>query len=191
MSYVKDNLMSNEKILFTAYVHPAVFLPAFVTFVVTLMLFIYGFSKAAVITTPGSAPPQATPENIVGGMLILVSIFLFLYSIFLTFQALIVKSQTEFAVTNRRVIAKTGFIRRHTLEMLLPKIESVSVHQNVLGRLLNFGTVTVTGTGGTKESFRAIIEPIGVRKKINQIIEAYMQYQRKLATKQTSDNEVL
>lgn len=59
--------------------------------------------------------------------------------------------------------------------MLLSKIESVAVHQNILGRILNFGTVTVTGTGGTKESFRAIIEPIAVRKKINQIIEGYMQ----------------
>jgi uncharacterized membrane protein YdbT with pleckstrin-like domain len=59
--------------------------------------------------------------------------------------------------------------------MLLPKIESVSVNQNVLGRLLNFGTVTVTGTGGTKESFRAIVNPMGVRKKINHIIEGYMQ----------------
>jgi uncharacterized membrane protein YdbT with pleckstrin-like domain len=68
--------------------------------------------------------------------------------------------------------------------MLLPKIESVSVNQNILGRLLNFGTVTVTGTGGTMESFRAIIEPLAVRQKINQIIEGYMQDQHKLANQQ-------
>jgi uncharacterized membrane protein YdbT with pleckstrin-like domain len=73
------------------------------------------------------------------------------------------------------VIAKWGLIRRHTLEILLPKVESISVHQNILGRLLNFGTVTVTGTGGTRESFRAIVEPIKVRKKITQIVEHYMQ----------------
>ena len=87
-------------------------------------------------------------------------------------------------MTNRRVIAKHGFIRRHTLEMLLSKVESVTVSQNILGRLLNFGSVTVTGTGGTKESFRAIVEPIAVRKKINNIIEGYMQHQQKLSNPQ-------
>jgi uncharacterized membrane protein YdbT with pleckstrin-like domain len=105
----------------------------------------------------------------------------FFYSIGLGIRALIIMLTTEFCVTHRRVIAKTGFIRRHTLEMLLPKIESVSVNQNVLGRILNFGTVTVTGTGGTQESFKSIIEPIEVRKKINRIIERYMQYQQKLS----------
>jgi uncharacterized membrane protein YdbT with pleckstrin-like domain len=112
----------------------------------------------------------------VGSLLLCFSAFLFLYSIFLGIQALIVMRTTEFAITNRRVIAKTGFIRRHTLEMLLPKIESVDVRQGILGRMLNFGTVTVTGTGGTRESFRAIAEPIVVRKKINQIIEHYTEF---------------
>ena len=117
-------------------------------------------------------------------MLLCFSGFLLLYSILLGVQATIVMFTTEFAVTNRRVIAKTGFIRRHTLEILLSKVESVSVNQNILGRLLNFGTVTVTGTGGTRESFRAIVDPIDVRKKINQIIEGYMQYQQKLSARQ-------
>lgn len=111
-----------------------------------------------------------------------------IFSILLGIQALIVLRTTEFAVTNRRVIAKTGFIRRHTLEMLLSKVESVAIQQNILGRMLNFGTVTITGTGGTKESFRAIVEPIEVRKKINQIIEGYMQayaeYQQRKAVNQ-------
>jgi uncharacterized membrane protein YdbT with pleckstrin-like domain len=82
---------------------------------------------------------------------------------------------TEFAVTNKRVLAKTGWIRRQTLELLLLKVESISVHQGILGRLLNFGVVTVTGTGGTKESFKAITDPVAFRSKINQIIEKYGQ----------------
>jgi uncharacterized membrane protein YdbT with pleckstrin-like domain len=82
---------------------------------------------------------------------------------------------TEFAITNQRIIAKRGFIHRNTLEILLSKVESVSVYQNILGRLLDFGTVTVTGTGGTKESFKAIIAPVNVRKKVNQVIQHYAQ----------------
>ncbi len=184
MSYVKDNLMPNEKVLFTAHVHPAVFLPSIVLLVVTITLFVYGLSNAAIVSKAGSPPPQISAGNLIGVALLCFSGFLFIYSILLGLQAVIIMFATEFAVTNRRVIAKTGFIRRHTREMLLPKIESVSVHQNVLDRLLNFGTVTVTGTGGTKGSFRAIIEPIGVRKKINQIIEGYMQHQQKLSNQQ-------
>jgi len=186
MSYVKDNLMPNEKILFTARVHPAVFLPSMVVFILTIAVFIYGLSKATIVDKISSTPTVITATSIVGSALLFLSALMLLQSILLGLQAAIVMFTTEFAVTNRRVIAKTGFIRRHTLEMLLPKIESVSVNQNVLGRLLNFGTVTVTGTGGTKESFRAIVEPITVRKKFNQIIEGYMQYQQKLSKQQTS-----
>jgi uncharacterized membrane protein YdbT with pleckstrin-like domain len=181
MGYIKDNLMPNEKIFFTARVHPAVFLPSVVLFVMTVAIFIYGLSNAAIVSKAGSPPPEITATAMMGSVVLCFSGFLFLYSILLGLQAVIVMFTTEFAVTNRRVVAKTGFIRRHTLEMLLPKIESVSVNQNVLGRLLNFGTVTVTGTGGTKESFRAIVEPIDVRKKINQIIEGYMQHQQKIS----------
>lgn len=183
MSYIQDNLMPNEKVLFTARVHPAVFLPSIVSFVLTIGLIAYGLSVA--VSNAGSPPQAINATNALAGIFILCfSGFLFLYSVLLGLQELIVMFTTEFGVTNRRVIAKTGFIRRHTLEMLLPKIESVAVRQNILGRLLNFGTVTVTGTGGTKESFRAIVEPIGVRKKINQIIEGYMQYQQKLSNSQ-------
>jgi uncharacterized membrane protein YdbT with pleckstrin-like domain len=176
MSYIQDNLMPNEKVLFIARIHPAVFLPSIVSFILTIVLFIYGFSQAATTSTAGAPTPPINEAKTIAGMFLLCfSGFLFLYSILLGLQALIIMFTTEFGVTNRRVIAKTGFIRRHTLEMLLPKIESVAVHQNILGRLLDFGTVTVTGTGGTKESFRAIVEPIAVRKKINQIIEGSMQ----------------
>ncbi|MBN1968956.1 MAG: PH domain-containing protein [Candidatus Delongbacteria bacterium] len=183
MSYIQDNLMPKEKILFQARVHPAVFLPAIVAFVGSIAMYIYA---SYVMSIQKDA-----------GMLLLAVIFIlgiggfFVYSIFLSLRALIVLLTTEFAVTNRRVIAKRGFIRRHTLEMLLPKIESVSVRQNLLGRLLNFGTVTVTGTGGTKESFNAIVGPIVVRKKINQIIEAYMQAYNRYQQQQTSNSNMV
>ncbi|MFN8462727.1 MAG: PH domain-containing protein [Anaerolineales bacterium] len=108
-------------------------------------------------------------------LLLCLTFAVVLSAIILALEAIIVMFTTEFAITNRRIIAKRGFIRRHTLEMFLHKIESVSVSQNVLQRLLNFGSVTVTGTGGTRESFRAIIDPVSIRRKINQVIEKYAQ----------------
>ena len=177
MSYIQDNLMPNEKILFSAHVHPAVFIQPAVAFAGSIALVIYTFSLAS----------QKDPiSGMLAGFFLLLSAGSFLASIILGLEALFIILTTEFAVTNRRVIAKTGFIRRHTLEMLLPKIESVAVRQTILGRILNFGTVTVTGTGGTKENFRAILEPIAVRKKLNQIIErnmqSYIEYQQHAAT---------
>jgi uncharacterized membrane protein YdbT with pleckstrin-like domain len=180
MSYVEENLMPNEKVLFSGRVHPAIFISSAIMVFVTLGVFVLGLSYSGSGGGSDSSFPQSSGTQLIGSFFLCVSAFFFLYSVLLGLQAFIIMFTTEFAVTNRRVIAKTGFIRRHTLEMLLSKIESVSVKQGILGRLLNFGTVTVTGTGGTRESFRAIGDPIGVRKNINKIIEAYVQFQQKL-----------
>ncbi len=80
---------------------------------------------------------------------------------------------TEFAVTNKRVIAKTGLIQRNSLDLRLPKIESVEINQGILGRLLGFGTITITGSGGTHQGFKGIADPIKTKRKINQIVEYY------------------
>ncbi|MDO9301807.1 MAG: PH domain-containing protein, partial [Anaerolineales bacterium] len=92
-----------------------------------------------------------------------------------TIETAVIMLTTEFAITNKRIIAKRGYIHQNTLEMLLPKVESINVYQNIMGRIFDFGTVTIIGTGGTKESFKAIIAPVTVKKKINQIIEHYTQ----------------
>jgi hypothetical protein len=73
---------------------------------------------------------------------------------------------TELAVTDRRVIYKSGFIRRRTFEMNMGKIESVVVKQSLLGRLLDFGTIRVKGTGQSVENFKSIRRPLAVRESI-------------------------
>lgn len=188
MGYVNDNLMPNEKVLFTAKVHPAIFLPSIISLIMSIAILIYGLRNPAITSQPVTATPEVNSSNvsIVFLMFLCMVGFLLVYSFSLGIRALITISTTEFGITNRRVIAKKGFIRRHTLELLLSKVESVSVNQNVLGRLLNFGTVTITGTGGTKESFHAIVDPIEVRKKIHQIIEGYNRYLQKQSTKPIS-----
>lgn len=78
---------------------------------------------------------------------------------------LIRQATSEFVITNKRVIMKVGLIRRKTLEMNLQKIESVNVEQGIMARILGYGTVTIVGTGGTRESFADIREPLIFRKK--------------------------
>jgi len=77
---------------------------------------------------------------------------------------------TEFAVTNKRVIGKSGVLRRKSLEVMLSKIESVSVDEPFWGRILNFGTVTVKGSGGTVQPFPFISDAMGLRMQINNLI---------------------
>ena len=73
---------------------------------------------------------------------------------------------TEIAVTDRRVIYKRGFIQRHTVEMNVDKVESVDVDQSILGRIFNYGDITVRGTGATLEPFRSIEAPLDFRNHV-------------------------
>ena len=73
---------------------------------------------------------------------------------------------SEFGVTNKRVIIKVGFIRRRTLELLLRHVEAISVDQSVAGRMLNYGALTLTGTGGVKESIDKVSSPLEFLRRI-------------------------
>lgn len=97
-------------------------------------------------------------------------IFFSLKSIFSLFIIpLIARYTDEFAVTNKRVIIKTGLISRKTFEMNHSKIESVNVDQSILGRILGYGTISIVGSGGSKEEFPNIKSPVEFRKKIQEM----------------------
>ncbi|MEK6246024.1 MAG: PH domain-containing protein [Pseudomonadota bacterium] len=82
---------------------------------------------------------------------------------------------TEFAVTDRRIIAKSGLISRSTVELFLDKVEALHVDQSVPGRLLDFGTITIRGTGTTLEPIRNISAPLVLRKQFMQAADLYRQ----------------
>jgi hypothetical protein len=73
---------------------------------------------------------------------------------------------SELVITDRRVLIKVGVIRRHTFEMFISKIESVAVYQGMMGRIFNYGTVEIRGTGGSAESFATIAAPLQFRDAI-------------------------
>ena len=82
---------------------------------------------------------------------------------------------TEFAVTDKRIIAKTGLISRSTVELFLDKVEALHVDQSVPGRLLDYGTITIRGTGTTLEPIRDISAPLDLRKQFMQAADLYRQ----------------
>jgi uncharacterized membrane protein YdbT with pleckstrin-like domain len=70
----------------------------------------------------------------------------------------------ELAVTTKRLIVKHGFVRRQTVEINLNRVESIQVEQGLLGRLFNFGTLIVAGTGTSHAPLTGIAEPMSFRK---------------------------
>jgi uncharacterized membrane protein YdbT with pleckstrin-like domain len=102
------------------------------------------------------------------------------WSVFLTLHALLTlfigawlrRRTSEFAVTNKRVVIKQGIIGRHTLELNLSKVESVGVEQSLWGRMFGSGKIVVQGTGGTREVFAGIANPVGFRHAVQEAIDA-------------------
>jgi uncharacterized membrane protein YdbT with pleckstrin-like domain len=72
---------------------------------------------------------------------------------------------TEVAITNRRVIAKFGFIKRHTVEINLDKVEALKVEQGFWGRILNYGTIYISGAGTSVAPIPDIADPLVFRRK--------------------------
>jgi uncharacterized membrane protein YdbT with pleckstrin-like domain len=149
MGYIEQNLMVGEKVSYRAKLHWVVFLWA----AIFLFIAIIGF---------------ASGSGAVGGL------FIFLAAL-TGFFSFINYSTSEFGVTNKRVLVKVGWIRRHSLETLLTKVEGIGVNQGILGRILGYGTIVVTGTGGTKEPFHKIDAPLEFRKRVQEQIAAVQE----------------
>lgn len=84
----------------------------------------------------------------------------------------IYRATTEMAVTDKKVIAKWGLIARRTMEQRLNKVESIVVHQGVLGRVFNYGTIYVHGTGSSSTPIRFVSDPVAFRREVEAAIEA-------------------
>lgn len=91
---------------------------------------------------------------------------LFTFGIYPTLQSY----TDEFVVTDRRIVIKKGILSIYTLEMNLERVETVNVHQNILGRVLGYGHITIIGTGGTRESFNDIRRPLEFRRSFMDLI---------------------
>ncbi len=71
---------------------------------------------------------------------------------------------TEIAITNKRVIAKFGFISRRTVEINLAKVESIQVDQGLVGRMLDYGTVVISGAGNPVAPIADVARPLEFRR---------------------------
>jgi uncharacterized membrane protein YdbT with pleckstrin-like domain len=156
MSYVHKVLLPGETMLYQTGLHWLVYGRAILLLVAAAAL-----AVATVAVTGGDDLASTGPE----AALAAAALVAFL-GILALLHAAIRRASTELAVTDQRVIFKTGIIARHTLEMNRSKVESVDVDQSILGRILGYGTVTLRGTGGSLEPIRAISTPLIFRSHI-------------------------
>jgi uncharacterized membrane protein YdbT with pleckstrin-like domain len=149
--YIDEILQPGEKVLYSTNAHWIFYFPAIVAWVVALVLLV--LSRAT------------TTEGIV--LLCLASAAVVaLAALYWTVKAWFHRWTTETDVTNLRVVHKSGFIQRRTFEMSLDKVESVDVNQSILGRILNYGNVTILGVGEGKETISMIASPLAFRSYI-------------------------
>ena len=151
MSYVDENLIAGEQVQYKSHLHWIAYVPSLLFAAVLLGLSAFSFYS------------QTINKNTAWKDMAWV--FLALAAVPIVRTHVICKN-SEFAVTDKRVLLKTGVFRRHTFETLVTQVENIGVDQSVLGRLLDYGTITVTGTGATKETFARIAAPLEFRRQV-------------------------
>lgn len=112
--------------------------------------------------------------NRAGAWLVMVAILLVI-GLAVILSAVIRRQTTELVLTDRRIIMKRGLVSRDTVEMNLNKVESLHVNQGLMGRILDYGDVTVVGTGASLEPLRGISKPLELRKKLGGVAEVAVQ----------------
>jgi uncharacterized membrane protein YdbT with pleckstrin-like domain len=147
MSYVESNLLPGEQITYRARLHRIIYFLPDCLLVAAILIGLAGGGWIA------------------AGVLAAIGVLLFI-------PPWIRSMSSEFAITNKRVLIKVGLVRRHSLELLLQKVEGIGVDQSLIGRILGFGSITVSGVGGTRESFRMISSPLEFRRQVQASLSA-------------------
>jgi len=149
MSYVTQVLQPGETLRFRTNIHWFVYLKALVALIVGLALLGWYYFEG-----------QSIFVLLFGGVVFTLT------ALVLAIPAWLRRFGTEVAVTDRRVIYKTGLIQRHTIEINIDKVESADVNQSILGRIFGFGSITIRGTGEGVEPLRNIAQPLGLRSAV-------------------------
>lgn len=155
MGYVERHLLPGERVLYKTRLH-------WVLFARPALVFLIGAGLTVAVRYMEAQPEAARWAGWIGfGIMAIGFLWGFVHWVELR--------TSEFAVTTTRVIFKVGLVARYTTELLLSKVESIAVQQSLTGRILDYGDLTVIGTGGTREVFRRVRDPITFRNYVQQV----------------------
>jgi uncharacterized membrane protein YdbT with pleckstrin-like domain len=163
MGYIQRTLIAGESVLYRAHLHWVVLLWHGLIGGLSTVLGL-GLLIGTLVTTGRDLGRPGTAA-VIGGVLLLVA------GLGTVAVGILRRNATEIAVTNKRVLIKSGFFSRKTIEIFLSKIESVVVDESFMGKTFGFGTVTVRGTGGTPEQFNRVANPLEFRRQVQTQIE--------------------
>jgi uncharacterized membrane protein YdbT with pleckstrin-like domain len=150
--YVDRVLQPGETVRYSGTLHWVIFLPGFAL----LAFAIVGLIALAI--TPGTGHGSR--------LFFIIVAVAFLFGVLHLVAAWIKRATTEIAVTNHRIIYKVGLFSIRSIEMNMDKVESVDVTQDIIGRMLDYGTVTIRGTGAGLEPLITIASPLALRNAI-------------------------
>jgi membrane protein YdbS with pleckstrin-like domain len=159
--YSRSTLQKNETPLYYTTLHWVIFVKATMVYLI-VGLFVGGLPIHS-ISMFVSDIPEATQVGFA------VLIWNVIWAAICFLPAFISYKTSEFTVTDKRLIVKTGFIRRQTHEIFISKLESISVDQGLLGRMFNAGTIITSGTGGSKQKFSNVANPLELRSAIQEV----------------------
>jgi uncharacterized membrane protein YdbT with pleckstrin-like domain len=145
MSYIDRNLIAGERVVYRTRLH-------WLVFVLPLIFTAFVLLPIAWYLAQGSWQHFAWLPVALGLLVLL--------------PAVIKRQSSDFAVTNKRVMMKVGVLTTRSVELLLNKIEAIAVNQSLLGRMLGYGDIVVTGSGGTREAFSQIQAPLEFRRAV-------------------------
>jgi uncharacterized membrane protein YdbT with pleckstrin-like domain len=163
MSYVESNLVPGETVIYQTRLHWTVMLGHIL--LGCLLLDLPGMFLLYYALTHTGMESKTLHAMEGGGIILLVC------GVIVILLGMVRRNATEMAVTNRRVVIKTGLFSRKTIEMLLNKVESIEVSETAIGRMMGYGTIVVIGTGGTLEPFHKVAHPLEFRNQVQQQIE--------------------
>lgn len=158
LSYVEHVIQPGETLVYRAPLHWIVYVQGLVLAVIGVVILAYA--------TAMPAADAGGWQDILRVAILAVGVVVLLAALISLTVAFVRRRTTEIAVTSRRAIYKTGVVRRITSEISVDKIETVLVDQSILGRILNFGTIVIRGTGGGLEPVRNIGDPLTFRSKL-------------------------
>jgi uncharacterized membrane protein YdbT with pleckstrin-like domain len=144
LSYIDRHLLTGEVVRFRTRLHWKIFV---VPVLVTIAMVALGLWAISAERQVLAIPPAVIALLLLGA-------------------AWLRRHSSEFAVTNKRVIIKLGVTTTRSMELLLPKIEGITVTQSLWGRMFGFGEIVVTGSGGTQEPFDGIQSPLDFRQAV-------------------------
>lgn len=163
--YIKETLLKDEKLVYFTRPHGIIYAPGVLALIVAILF--YEFGPSCFLLCLDLWRDYYLYE--ICGFTALV------IGIYWVVLAYISYRTSEYGVTNKRVIMKKGWIRRSSLEVFLRRLEGVDINQTILGRILNYGTLVITGMGGSHNFYTNVPKPLEFRRYIQRQVDLLIE----------------